>query len=333
MAAAFWPASRQTVTDPNGRTIPGARLQLFLSGTTTPLTAFSNPALTTPAPKSGAGNQAAYVADGYGRWPRLYLPYVDYRERVTTAAGVLLWDDDGLANPAPASSGGGSTVPDSQLLKTGSWKWLPYDVEESGWVRANQRTIGSAGSGATERANADTQDLYILLWNRLPDTVCPVSTGRGANAAADYAAGKTLQLPDMRGVSPFGLDDMGNSAASRFLGVTFDIGTATDPGSSGGRNTTTIAQANLPAISPAITVSDTSQKSFTFSGTTVQPGTGSPQTVVTGIFTGPGGGGTTVQTTTTTGGSVTAAFSVPLGSGTAASTMPRFMLGSHFLKL
>lgn len=324
MAAFSWPASRQTVIDLNGMTVPGALLQFFLAGTTTPLTAYSDPVLTTPLP-------ATIVADAYGRWPRIYLPYVDYRERVRSAGGVLLWDDDGIANPPPASDGGGGSIPDSQLLKSGDYKWLPYDVEESGWVRGNARTIGSAGSGATERANDDTEDLYVILWNRLSNSVCPVSGGRGASAAADFAANKTLGLPDLRGVAPFGLDTMGNSAAGRLASVTFDVGSATAAGSSGGRNTTTIAQANLPAITPGITVTDTSQKSFTFTSANIQPGTGSPQSVVTSILTG--GGSTTVQTTTTTTGGVTAAFTSPLGSGAAASTMPRFMLGTHLFKL
>lgn len=323
MGAACWPASRQSINDLNGKPVPGALLNFYVAGTTTPLVVYQDNALTTPYPN-------VISADGTGRWPRIYLPYTTYRERVRTANGVLLWDDDGIANPAPATSGGGDTVPDSQLLKTGSWKWLPYDVEEPEWVRANARTIGNAGSGATERANADTEDLYIILYDRLPDTVCPVSGGRGANAEADYAAGKTLGLPDLRGVSPFGLDTMGNSAASRLIGVTFDVGSATAAGSYGGRNTSTIAQTNLPAVSPAITVNDTSQKAFTFTQTTIQPGAGSPQTVVTGIS--GTGGPTTVITQGTVSGSVTASIAA-LGSGTALSTMPRFMLGTHYFKL
>ena len=41
-----------------------------------------------------------------------------------------------------------------------------------------------------------------------------VSGGRSGNAATDFAAGKTLQTPDMRGRAPFGLDSMGSSAAN-----------------------------------------------------------------------------------------------------------------------
>lgn len=317
MSAFSWPASRQTVLDLNGNLVPGALLNFYVSGTSTPLVAYSDSALTTPLAN-------IIEADSNGRWPRVYLPYTDYRERVRTANGVLLWDDDGIANPAPASSGGGDTVPDSELLKTGSWKWLPYDVEEPEWVRANARTIGNAGSGATERANADTEALYILLWDRLPNTVCPVSTGRGATGAADYAAGKTLGLLDLRGMAPFGLDTMGNSAASRLASVTFDVGSATAAGSYGGRNTSTIAQTNLPAIAPtgSVTGSINNITALTSIGTVSVANGGSSAA-----------NGPVTDSIPVSFSSPLTFTGNPLGSGTALSTMPRFMLGSHYLKL
>jgi len=63
------------------------------------------------------------------------------------------------------------------------------------------RTIGSATSGATARANADTLALYTQLWNAMSDADCPVAGGRGASAAADFAANKKIQLPLMGGLT------------------------------------------------------------------------------------------------------------------------------------
>lgn len=60
------------------------------------------------------------------------------------------------------------------------------------------RTIGDASSGA-DRANADTSVLYALVYAAMTNTEAPVSSGRGASAAADYAAHKTLTLPEVRG--------------------------------------------------------------------------------------------------------------------------------------
>lgn len=65
-----------------------------------------------------------------------------------------------------------------------------------GWVRLRGRTIGSAQSGATERANSDCHALFVQLWNACDNTICPVLGGRGANAEADWAANKELTLPN-----------------------------------------------------------------------------------------------------------------------------------------
>lgn len=65
----------------------------------------------------------------------------------------------------------------------------------SGWVMMDDGSIGDAGSGATNRANADTEDLYTILWNNVIDTWAPVAGGRGGSAAADFAAGKALTIP------------------------------------------------------------------------------------------------------------------------------------------
>lgn len=65
-------------------------------------------------------------------------------------------------------------------------------------------TIGDASSGATARANADTQTLFILLWNSIANTELVIQTSaggattRGASALADFNAHKRMPLPDMR---------------------------------------------------------------------------------------------------------------------------------------
>lgn len=251
MSAYLWPMSRQTVLDLNGDVVAGAWLNFWVAGTTTPLVVYQDSALTSPHP-------VIIEADSAGRFPAVYMPYTDYRQRVRTPSGVLLFDDDGIANPAPASDGGGSSVPDQERVKTGFTRWDYGTGPLAGYVRLNRLTIGNAGSGATERANADTEDLYAYLYNRLSDTFCPVSGGRGANAAADYAAGKTLQLPDARLGSPFGVADMGNSTLPGFSGVTFSAGDATTPGSLGGTALHTLTAAQIPANIPNSASSTTS---------------------------------------------------------------------------
>lgn len=69
----------------------------------------------------------------------------------------------------------------------------------AGWVLLRGNSIGDASSGGTERANADTQALFTLLWAN-PNYVLQTSTGsaatKGATAAADYALHSRLVLPD-----------------------------------------------------------------------------------------------------------------------------------------
>lgn len=68
-----------------------------------------------------------------------------------------------------------------------------------GWLMVDGRTIGNASSGATSRANADTQALFTKLWSFDPSAV-PIYTSagalstRGASAAADFAANKRIGL-------------------------------------------------------------------------------------------------------------------------------------------
>lgn len=94
----------------------------------------------------------------------------------------------------------------------------------AGWLKLNGGTIGSAASGATARANADTLALFTLLWTDFPQSVLPIQTSaggastRGASAAADFAANKRLPIFDMRAEFPRGADDGRGIDTGRVLG-------------------------------------------------------------------------------------------------------------------
>lgn len=87
---------------------------------------------------------------------------------------------------------------------TGEWVLSAKTTAPAGTVNPNGGTIGSAASGATTRANADTADLFALLWSVTSNADYPIqdSTGaastRGASAAADFAANKRLPLPNIQ---------------------------------------------------------------------------------------------------------------------------------------
>lgn len=136
------------------------------------------------------------------------------------------------------------------LLTTGDCWWSPLQGTRAGAVRMNARTIGNAASTATERANADTEALFTFLWTNLVDAVCPVSGGRGASAAADYAANKRIGLPDLRGRAPFGLDGMGNALAGNIPVAAIALND--QAGSTGGTALHTLTIGELPTHNHAV---------------------------------------------------------------------------------
>lgn len=92
-------------------------------------------------------------------------------------------------------------------FSTGDAKLTFKTVADPEFVMANDGSIGNGSSGATTRANADTEALFTLLWNNITDAWCPVydsagaKVARGANAAADFAANRRLRLSRVLGRS------------------------------------------------------------------------------------------------------------------------------------
>ena len=200
--AGLYPLSRMQQFDGNGRPLSGARLFLFDGGTSTPRIGYRNSSLTSPHPNP-------ILADSAGRLPLVYLDDGFYRHRLTTRTGTLVFDDDGLPVLSTTTGGSGTSVDPDSIFKTRDIKIRFDDQPLAGYVRLNGRTIGSATSGATERANADTQSLYEELW---PFANIGVTGGKGASAAADFAANKPLVLPNAAGRGLFGMDNMGAGA-------------------------------------------------------------------------------------------------------------------------
>lgn len=86
-------------------------------------------------------------------------------------------------------------------VSTGDVKLTYKTVADDGWVMANDGSIGSASSGATTRANSDTYNLFMLMWN-IP--ACGVQTFSGASAnkttaIQDWSSNKRLILPKVLG--------------------------------------------------------------------------------------------------------------------------------------
>lgn len=135
------------------------------------------------------------------------------------------------------------------IFETGDIKYTFKNAASDGWLLLPGGTalsIGNTGSGATLRANADTQALYTVIWNSVSNANAPVSGGRGASAAADFSAGKTLTIPNLVGRSPMGAGAATAGLTARTIGAIY------------GEELHTLSAAEIPLITssgPALSVS------------------------------------------------------------------------------
>jgi hypothetical protein len=221
---------------------------------------------------------------------------------------------------------------------TGDMKFRPTNETITGWVVANATTIGGPASNATQRANNDCANLFAWHWNNFSNTQCPVFTSagapttRGANAAADFAANKQIQVYDKRGKGEIGVDTMGGGATTRLNGVPITSGSLTVPGSVIGENLHTLLLAELAAHTHPNTLTLGTEQSAVRSDSAVVPvGGGSTTTLVQNIFDGNSNLGTATNTR-----AVTANVSInnaSAGSGNAHNTVHLVDTGYYYLKL
>lgn len=147
---------------------------------------------------------------------------------LTIGEEVQAWDAmlDQLAalNPINGShlafEGGQITqaIPKQKLV--GEAIWLPYDPAMAGWT--NSGAIYTAPDGwqwylpdgtGLNSSNVAYFNLFSVLWGTAAYTI---AGGKGASAQADWDAGKTLIIPDMRGriISSSGTATGGSTARS-----------------------------------------------------------------------------------------------------------------------
>lgn len=155
--------------------------------------------------------------------------------------------DNNTSNPDTGGSGWQAVSLNGGTQTTGDWKWRPTQEVLPGWTKGNGTTIGNAASGATQFADAGALNQFMWLWNNFSNTLCPVSSGRGANAAADFAANKRIGTLPMQGITPLGMDTMDGAPTTLLSGVPVTLGSATQAGSILGENLHTLLLAELAA--------------------------------------------------------------------------------------
>lgn len=170
-------------------------------------------------------------------------------------------------------SGGTMTGAIINVFSTGDVKLTLKTTADTGWVLMDDGTIGNGSSGGTTRANADTVDLFTLLWNNTANAQCAVSTGRGANAAADFAANKTIALPKAlgRALAVYGA---GSGLTSRVLALAIgdeNLQSHTHTGTTGTESANhTHGIDNFPTVSAGTFIATSGGSSGAFTQTTNQ---------------------------------------------------------------
>jgi hypothetical protein len=247
------PLSLSQQLDQYGQPLNGGKLYIIQAGTvSTPQDSFQDPGLT-PALKL----PNPITLDAAGRLPQFFLADASngasgfIKIRLTDSAGVVQREADGIQiiGPSGGTGGGGTAVDPNALIQTGNIiaRYAPATVALAGYIRLNGSGIGSATSGAAERANADCQPLFIYLWGA--DPTLQVLPSRGATALADWTANKILVPPDWRGYALGALDNMGGAlgAAGRLTPAFFGAD-ATVLGAVGGGESFPLALAHLPTL-------------------------------------------------------------------------------------
>ncbi|MFT4118677.1 hypothetical protein [Bradyrhizobium sp.] len=127
--------------------------------------------------------------------------------------------------------------------RTGDFKLTMQPTPEDGWIVCDDGSIGSEDSSATNKRSAECETLFKLLWNGVSNTYAPVVGGRGASAADDWTANKSIGLTKMLGRA---LAVAGNGSGLSLRGIAQTVGAETHVLSNG----------EMPAHTHANTLSD-----------------------------------------------------------------------------
>jgi hypothetical protein len=227
--------------DEYGEPLSGGQLYIIQAGTiSTPQNPFQDTALSIVMANP-------ITLDAAGRIPQFFLADGQIKVRLQDASGVVKFQQDNLLviGPSAGGGGGGGSVDPTTVWQTGDMKIRYDNAIIAGFVRVNGKTIGGPSSTGSELADPSAQPLFNFLWGKDP-TLVVAPGGRGANAAADWAANKTIALPDGRNRLLMALADMGNSDIGYLANNTFTKGNQITLGSMLGAARLQLTQTQLP---------------------------------------------------------------------------------------
>jgi hypothetical protein len=137
----------------------------------------------------------------------------------------------GLATPVASTDATNKAYVDgvvAAFFSTGDIKPTLKTIADAGWVLFDDGTIGSPSSGASTRANNDTQPLFTIIFNGISDSNAAILTSGGGattraaqtNAATAWAANCRISLPKALGRA------LAVAGAGAGLGITYSLGQA-----------------------------------------------------------------------------------------------------------
>lgn len=246
----------------------------------------------------------------------------------TNGANVTLAADGGTAFPIQTSPG--NAVPSATMVG-GTPYVVVFNTSSSAWILrsfySNPFSIPIGGILAYGAVTTPNSNFALLNGQAISRTTYSTLFGLLSTAYGIGDGSTTFNLPDLRGRSPFGDDAMGTSHANRLTNA--GSGCNGVLSSSCGNETQTLTQAQLPAVSIGVNISDPGHQhgvSFDTNNNGTQGG-GVQYTVALRNS----GGNTGVSTSTATTG--ISASTAALGSGSAHPNLPPALIIAYIMRI
>ena len=303
MASLFTPFLQ--LEDSAGAPRSGAKLYFYASGTTTPITVYTDSGLGTPLSNP-------VVADASGIFAAIWIAASSYKFKLTTSADVEILTVDNIAGSAAFSDSlftlqdGADTTKQLNFqlspITTGTTRtWTVQDVSGTVYVSGGQDVaIADGGTNAStalgglinlgfpvgtvlDYGGTSAPSGFLLCYGQAVSRTtyallfAAISTTYGVGDGST-----TFNLPDVRGRVVAGKDNMGGSSADRLTNQTGGLNGDT-LGATGGSETHTLTTAQMPAHTHTIGMSGSSGAT-----SPAAPGAGAPTTYNSGSAGGDG---------------------------------------------
>lgn len=268
------PQPKSTFLDANGHPVVGAQIFHYVPNTTTKKTTWSDTGETNP-------NTNPVVTDAAGR--ATIFGQGNYDQKFVLPNGIVQWSSftTAVGSAQPAGSTGTDTAPVGSLMPFSGFSvptnWqLAYgqalsrtsfpdllvaltiaspsvsctssSTSLSGWTSTSAMAVGQP----VEASCIPTGATIASITNSTTIVISAAATASATVAAKVFPWGNgdgslTFNVPDMRGRVAVGPDCQGGTCASR-LSSTYYGALANAPAVSGGSQSGTLAQTNLPAV-------------------------------------------------------------------------------------